>query len=239
MRNSVSEPKTMRFARGAVKLPDPGSVSTGASGMGRSRSAKIDGELGGLVLGQQGHSRSLSLGPNRDLALEIVDELEGQAQESSPASSSFRLRQASGSGAGLASTSGSTSLHTSSPAQYSPPPQALQHSAPYTPTLHPLKTPSVAPERDTEFPFLFYADEGGLRSTNECNEPMERIYYLGVIDILTPYGLVKRAESLWKGLKVGRGGKVSISSFGICFLFWKYPFFVSSFFKDVYADCIV
>jgi len=199
----------MRFARGAVKLPEPGSVSTGASGTGRTRSVKID-EHGGLVLGQQGHSRSLSLGPNRDQGLEVVDELEGQVQESSPSSSFFRLRQASGPGAGPASASGSTSLHTPSPTQYAPLPQALQHSAPYTPTLHPLKTPSVAPERDSEFPFLFYSDEGGLRSTNECNEPMERIYYLGVIDILTPYGLTKKAESLWKGLKVGRGGKVSL-----------------------------
>ena len=209
----------MRFVRGAVRLPEAG-VPTGAGAMARSRSVRIEGELGGHG---QGHSRSLSLGPNRDQALECVDELEGQGQEASPASSSF-LRQASGSGVGPASGAGSTSQHTASHTFYSAPSHTPQHSAPFTSTLQPLTTPSPGPERELDFAFLFYADEGGLRSTNECNEPMERIYYLGVIDILTPYGLFKKGESLWKGLKVGRRGRVSVS-LGLGFFFWAmFPF---------------
>lgn len=31
--------------------------------------------------------------------------------------------------------------------------------------------------------FLFYQDEGGLRATDEVNEGMDKIYYLGIIDI--------------------------------------------------------
>lgn len=52
--------------------------------------------------------------------------------------------------------------------------------------------------------FLFYQDEGGLRSTDDTNDPMETIYYLGVIDILTPYNLIKKVEHLWKGMRADR-----------------------------------
>jgi len=52
--------------------------------------------------------------------------------------------------------------------------------------------------------FVFYQDEGGLRATDESNEDMDTIYYLGVIDILTPYGSMKKAEHFWKGLKADR-----------------------------------
>lgn len=48
--------------------------------------------------------------------------------------------------------------------------------------------------------FLFYQDEGGLRATDEANEPLDVIYYLGIIDILTPYNTVKKFEHLWKCL---------------------------------------
>jgi len=30
---------------------------------------------------------------------------------------------------------------------------------------------------------------------------MQVVYYLGVIDILTPYNLLKKVEHIWKGLK--------------------------------------
>ena len=53
--------------------------------------------------------------------------------------------------------------------------------------------------------FVFYQDEGGLRATDEANQRMEdTIYYLGVVDILTPYGISKRIEHVWKGLKADR-----------------------------------
>lgn len=57
--------------------------------------------------------------------------------------------------------------------------------------------------------FIFYQDEGGLRATDEENKGLSTIYYLGVIDILTPYGPVKRAEHLWKTVLAGGGDRVS------------------------------
>ncbi|KAF9316519.1 Phosphatidylinositol-4-phosphate 5-kinase [Linnemannia elongata] len=48
--------------------------------------------------------------------------------------------------------------------------------------------------------FIFYADDGGLLSTNEQNEQGEDLYYLGIIDILTPYNYVKKIEHAWKSL---------------------------------------
>ena len=52
--------------------------------------------------------------------------------------------------------------------------------------------------------FLFYQDEGGFRSTDQNNQPGYMIYYLGVIDLFTPYTSVKRGETLWKGLTQNR-----------------------------------
>ncbi|KIM35671.1 hypothetical protein M413DRAFT_79140 [Hebeloma cylindrosporum] len=62
------------------------------------------------------------------------------------------------------------------------------------------------PEEDTgdRQQFVFYQDEGGLRATDDANEPLDTIYYLGVIDILTPYSFVKKMEHLWKGMKADR-----------------------------------
>ncbi|KAF7984668.1 hypothetical protein HWV62_12932 [Athelia sp. TMB] len=51
---------------------------------------------------------------------------------------------------------------------------------------------------------IFYQDEGGLRATDEANEMLDTIYYLGVIDILTPYTAVKKLEHFWKGLSADR-----------------------------------
>ncbi|KZP26950.1 SAICAR synthase-like protein [Athelia psychrophila] len=62
------------------------------------------------------------------------------------------------------------------------------------------------PEQDTRDreSLIFYQDEGGLRATDEANEMMDTIYYLGVIDILTPYSVVKKLEHFWKGLSADR-----------------------------------
>ncbi|KAL8718766.1 MAG: hypothetical protein Q9225_004129 [Loekoesia sp. 1 TL-2023] len=65
--------------------------------------------------------------------------------------------------------------------------------------------------------FIFYSDDGGFQATHEDGEPGEEIFYLGIIDCLThvryltsisvglylpglQYGLIKRAEHLWKGM---------------------------------------
>ncbi|KDQ09124.1 hypothetical protein BOTBODRAFT_117659 [Botryobasidium botryosum FD-172 SS1] len=52
--------------------------------------------------------------------------------------------------------------------------------------------------------FIFYQDEGGMRATDESNQPMDTIYYLGIIDTLTPYTFLKKIEHFWKGLKADR-----------------------------------
>ncbi|KIY53254.1 SAICAR synthase-like protein [Fistulina hepatica ATCC 64428] len=52
--------------------------------------------------------------------------------------------------------------------------------------------------------FIFYQDEGGLRATDENNEPLGKIYYLGIIDLLTPYVFPKKVEHFWKGLGADR-----------------------------------
>ncbi|GAA5989510.1 hypothetical protein JCM10908_000510 [Rhodotorula pacifica] len=49
--------------------------------------------------------------------------------------------------------------------------------------------------------FIFYQDEGGMRATGDQNEELGVIYYLGIIDILTPFTLVKRLEHFFKGMK--------------------------------------
>ncbi|KAF2685743.1 SAICAR synthase-like protein [Lentithecium fluviatile CBS 122367] len=46
----------------------------------------------------------------------------------------------------------------------------------------------------------FYADDGGFRATHENDTPGEEIYYLGIIDCLTHYSLIKRMEHFIKGL---------------------------------------
>ncbi|PWA00890.1 hypothetical protein BB558_003027 [Smittium angustum] len=42
--------------------------------------------------------------------------------------------------------------------------------------------------------------EGGIRATNNNNEPLDFVYYLGVIDILTPYNRKKKAEHFFKSI---------------------------------------
>ncbi|KAF5368824.1 hypothetical protein D9758_003034 [Tetrapyrgos nigripes] len=62
----------------------------------------------------------------------------------------------------------------------------------------------ITMDEDNRAHFLFYQDEGGLRATDEQNRDMEIIYYLGVIDILTPYNGLKKVEHFWKGLSADR-----------------------------------
>jgi hypothetical protein len=61
----------------------------------------------------------------------------------------------------------------------------------------------LAPTADTgdRAHFVFYRDDGGMRATGEANEDLDKIYYLGVIDILTPYNTLKKLEHVWKGFK--------------------------------------
>lgn len=54
--------------------------------------------------------------------------------------------------------------------------------------------------QDPKRNFYFYSDDGGFRATHEDDCPGEEIYYLGIIDCLTHYSLIKRMEHFIKGL---------------------------------------
>lgn len=62
------------------------------------------------------------------------------------------------------------------------------------------RMPDQMEENTNKRDFTFYSDDGGFRATHEDNSPGEEIYYLGIIDLLTHYGTVKRLENFWKGL---------------------------------------
>ncbi|KAK4705361.1 1-phosphatidylinositol-4-phosphate 5-kinase, partial [Phenoliferia sp. Uapishka_3] len=76
--------------------------------------------------------------------------------------------------------------------------QAIQRSDPKA-----LNEGNKLPEADTSERqrFLFYQDEGGIRATGDDNEDLGVIYYLGIIDILTPYGTLKKIEHFFKGMQ--------------------------------------
>lgn len=58
-------------------------------------------------------------------------------------------------------------------------------------------------------------------ATDENDQPMGgTVYYLGVIDILTPYNAVKKMEHIWKGLK---DDIVSLPSTAVLFSFLYIP----------------
>ena len=74
-------------------------------------------------------------------------------------------------------------------------------------------TTNILPEEDTggeRQHFLFYQDEGGLRATDEANANEDVIYYLGIIDILTPWNTWKKLEGVWKGLRDDRVSVLSV-----------------------------
>ena len=50
---------------------------------------------------------------------------------------------------------------------------------------------------------LFSMEEGGFRASHQDGTPGEAVYYLGIIDCLTKYNSVKKAEHFLKGLAAG------------------------------------
>lgn len=81
--------------------------------------------------------------------------------------------------------------------------KAMRESDPKALGAETTKLPDVEPVDDRQY-FLFYQDEGGYRATNEFNTPQDTIYYLGIIDICTPYSTFKKLEHFWKGLSADR-----------------------------------
>ncbi|ORZ37334.1 hypothetical protein BCR44DRAFT_1459875 [Catenaria anguillulae PL171] len=45
---------------------------------------------------------------------------------------------------------------------------------------------------------VFFADQGGLRATDAYNRPLNELYFMSVIDILTPYNTAKKLEHAFK-----------------------------------------
>ncbi|KAI8820749.1 uncharacterized protein EV422DRAFT_496571 [Fimicolochytrium jonesii] len=45
---------------------------------------------------------------------------------------------------------------------------------------------------------VFYADNGGFQASDENDQPLDTLYYLGTIDIFTTYDYVKKIEHFWK-----------------------------------------
>ena len=80
--------------------------------------------------------------------------------------------------------------------------RAMRSSDPKRLGKHSLRLPDEV-EGDHRQDFVFYQEEGGLKATTDGNEPMDVIYYVGVIDILTPWGVFKKVEGFWKGLGAG------------------------------------
>ncbi|CAO3598578.1 unnamed protein product [Absidia cylindrospora] len=47
---------------------------------------------------------------------------------------------------------------------------------------------------------VFYSDEGGFQATDEMDQPTGILYFMGIIDILTPYDTKKKTEHMFKSL---------------------------------------
>lgn len=50
----------------------------------------------------------------------------------------------------------------------------------------------------------FYSEDGGFCSSHSDGTPGDELYFLGVIDILTPYSVVKRLEHVFKSIQHDR-----------------------------------
>lgn len=46
----------------------------------------------------------------------------------------------------------------------------------------------------------FYGEDGGFQSSLSDNSPGDELYFLGIIDILTPYDSAKKIEHVFKSL---------------------------------------
>ncbi|KIW20041.1 hypothetical protein PV08_00616 [Exophiala spinifera] len=66
------------------------------------------------------------------------------------------------------------------------------------------KMPSEMSSGDERQFRIFYNYDGGIRATHEDGQGGDSVYYLGVIDCLTHYGIIKRIEHFWKGLSAPR-----------------------------------
>jgi 1-phosphatidylinositol-4-phosphate 5-kinase len=85
---------------------------------------------------------------------------------------------------------------------FSPPSSNLQDLQKTNPRLlsHLNDLPLVEYDK-TNF---FYTDEGGIQATGRHDEPLQVVYYFGIIDCLTNYSIIKRLETFWRSLNNDR-----------------------------------
>ncbi|GCE98923.1 phosphatidylinositol-4-phosphate 5-kinase [Zygosaccharomyces mellis] len=61
-----------------------------------------------------------------------------------------------------------------------------------------LETPI---RNSTVVPHYFKQFEGGIRSSDVFNNDTNMVYYVGIIDCLTNYSIIKKLETFWRGLR--------------------------------------
>ncbi|KAJ2964237.1 hypothetical protein NQZ79_g813 [Umbelopsis isabellina] len=64
----------------------------------------------------------------------------------------------------------------------------------------------LSTEKEDRSNLAFYADDGGFRSTDENDQPAGQLYFMGIIDILTPYDMKKKTEHYWKSMTQDKHG---------------------------------
>ncbi|KAL1919558.1 uncharacterized protein VTP21DRAFT_2251 [Calcarisporiella thermophila] len=86
----------------------------------------------------------------------------------------------------------------------------------------PVRIDSTFPEEvpSDRLNCIFYADEGGFLSSDERNGPGVENYYMGIIDILTPYDIFKKAEHFIKSFTQDKEkiSAVDPTTYGLRFL---------------------
>ncbi|SCU96670.1 LAFA_0G07492g1_1 [Lachancea sp. 'fantastica'] len=81
----------------------------------------------------------------------------------------------------------------------------LTKFSPYENELQEVKRKSMADQQvrhksTVAVRHYFQQDEGGIRASDQFNNDLNTIYYVGIIDCLTNYSLVKKLETFWRGL---------------------------------------
>ncbi|KAJ9615298.1 Phosphatidylinositol-4-phosphate 5-kinase [Cladophialophora chaetospira] len=80
----------------------------------------------------------------------------------------------------------------------------LKKEKPVPMTTVAAKMPNEMASGDERRDRIFYSFDGGIRATHEDGRGADAIYYLGIIDCLTHYSMIKRIEHYWKGLSAPR-----------------------------------